>query len=358
MATRLRSRRVLIVGVLCLTLSAAGCKGLSWDSWKTSSLSPKFLKAKKLKDPVGVHLAQAQWMESRGDLTEARESYQFVLSEDPASADAILGIARLDHLAERHDEAEAGFLKALELRPNDPVVQHAVGQYYTARKNWPEAIRHLRNAQLAMPNEESYRFHLAVALAQSGDTTAAMPYFERSVGKAEAHYNIGYILHEQGKTSAAERQFTMALETNPKLAQAQKMLDDIARGRGAAARDSRQYARTHAASPQAGAMAANAPTGSNGGVQHVGFTANGGTTPAVNAAHTVSSSQQGVLPAVGTAAQPAAKPTVARPASNPNEPAPWSASPQYNASAQAPVSTPKPSTELPTWPGAGHSTAK
>ncbi|MCH8278575.1 MAG: tetratricopeptide repeat protein, partial [Proteobacteria bacterium] len=70
------------------------------------------------------------------------------------------------------------------------------------------------------PEETTYRYDLAVVLARSGRITEALPHFSRTVGDAEAHYNIGYILYKQGDLASAERQFQQALLTRPDLAEA------------------------------------------------------------------------------------------------------------------------------------------
>ena len=71
---------------------------------------------------------------------------------------------------------------------DDPKVLDAVGQYYASQSRWDEAIEILTSAMRKAPEETTYRFHLAVALARSGDVDQAMPHFAKTVGDAEAHY--------------------------------------------------------------------------------------------------------------------------------------------------------------------------
>jgi len=178
---------------------------------------------------IRLHQRYGQWQEQLGNLTEARKSYEYVLGESPKSTDAIIGLARIDHLAGRDPQAEQGFLKAIRLKPNDPRVHEAAGEFYASQKRWSKAIAQLNSAMMAAPTEPSYRYQLAVALARSGDLTAAMPHFVQSVGEAEAHYNIGYILFEKGDEAGAEQHFVKALALRPDLTQAQTMLADLRR---------------------------------------------------------------------------------------------------------------------------------
>jgi Tfp pilus assembly protein PilF len=183
----------------------------------------------KLKNPGKLHLAYARWQEQLGNIVEARESYELALGDDPKSIDAVLGLARLDQLNGRTAEAEQRYLKVLKLKPNDPNVLDAVGQFYASQERWNEAIGMLKQAMLIAPQATTYRYDLAVVLARSGRITESLPHFSRTVGDAEAHYNIGYILYEQGDLGSAERQFQQALLARPNLAEAQRMYDVVRR---------------------------------------------------------------------------------------------------------------------------------
>ena len=55
------------------------------------------------------------------------------------------------------------------------------------------------------------------SLASSGDVNRALPLFAQTVGEAEAHYNVGYILYEKGDATGAERQFLAAVLKKPGL---------------------------------------------------------------------------------------------------------------------------------------------
>ena len=176
-----------------------------------------------------LHQRYGEWQEQLGNLTEARKSYEYVLGETPQSVDATIGLARLDHLAGRDQQAEQGLLKAIRLKPNDPRTHEAAGEFYASQQHWTKAIAQLNSAMMAAPTEPSYRYHLAVALARSGDLNAAMPHFVQTVGEAEAHYNIGYILYQQGHFADAEQHFLKAIALRPDLAQAQTMLADLRR---------------------------------------------------------------------------------------------------------------------------------
>jgi tetratricopeptide (TPR) repeat protein len=103
----------------------------------------------------------------------------------------------------------------------------AVGQFFVAEQRWGEAIQLLNTAMLRNPSERLYQYHLAVALAKSGDIKGCLPHFAKSVGDAEAHYNLGYILTDQGRLDEAQQQFRIALSKKPNLQEAQVLLQEI-----------------------------------------------------------------------------------------------------------------------------------
>ncbi len=216
---------ILMLGML----SGCATSSRGWPSFAKRDVDARQARAnrKKLKEPSKLDLAYAKWQEQLGNMTEARERYQRVLHDEPQSIEALLGLARMDQLAGRMPEAEQGFRKALKNSPNNPLVQDALGQFYAAQEKWPQAIDILKQGLQTAPNDDIIRFHLAVATARSGDLVTAKPLFVNSVGEAEAEYNLGLILHDQGKLDLAEQHFVQAVVKKPTLEQAQYWLSEI-----------------------------------------------------------------------------------------------------------------------------------
>ncbi len=221
--------RFTAVTLLMCILTGCATSGSSWPSFANRDDGHRESRRarKGLKDPAKLDLAYAKLQEQFGNMTEARERYQRVLHDEPQSVDALLGLARLDQLAGRMQEAEQGFRKAQKIAPNDPNVMDAIGQFYVAQNKFPQAIDILKQALQTAPADETVRFHLAVAMAKSGDISGARPLFVNAVGEAEADYNIGVILHDQGKLEQAEPFFVQAIVKKPTLDQAQYWLNEI-----------------------------------------------------------------------------------------------------------------------------------
>lgn len=210
--------------------TSSGCKtvrGPDGEKALWSSVSTGTAKAKDLKDPIKIQLAYAAWQEQLGQLGEARHAYQAVLEDDSKSVEAILGIARLDQLAGRDQLADNGMQKAIELKPNDPMVQHAVGQYYASKKQYQNAGDLLSKAMMAEPENTVYRYDYAVVLARAGRSEQAMPHFVKTVGEAEAHFNVAYILYQQGQTERAEQHLAESLRQQPNLKPARELMAEV-----------------------------------------------------------------------------------------------------------------------------------
>jgi len=182
---------------------------------------------RNLKDPAALHLAYGTFQEKMGQTAEARKSYESALRDNPRSVDAILGLARLDQLADNPKDAEAGFQKALRLKPGDAKVLAAFGQFYASQKRWPEAFESLNAAIAAAPRETFYKHELAVVKTASGDVNAGLLLFTQLVGPEKAHYNVAYLLKQAGKTEAAVQQCRVALKINPNFEPAKTMLVQI-----------------------------------------------------------------------------------------------------------------------------------
>lgn len=185
-----------------------------------------------VRHPETVHLAYGRWQEQQKQFPQARESYQRALQYEPRSAEALLGLSRMDRLAGRTSQAEEHLKRADKLRPNDPLVAAGWGEHYAAMGNMSQAVAKYREAISLAPQEAVYKHQLAIALTNAGDLDGGYDVFASIVSPAEAHYNIGYLLQQQGKTSEAEQEFQQALALNPNLTPATTMLTKLQQQRG------------------------------------------------------------------------------------------------------------------------------
>lgn len=217
-----------------------------------------------LKRPTQLHLSYAKLQEQLGNFSEARTSYEKVISREPKSAEAIIGLGRLDALAGRHAQAEERFRHAVEVSQSSPEALYTLGKYMSEQKRYTEAIVELQKAVQAMPKNQHYKYELGLTLARAEQYPQALRTLSEIVSEAEASYNIGYIaLKELHNPGVAEQYFNRSLQLNPELKQARYWLTqlknqpaDIAMVSGTVQEDSSQVVNA-AASRRAGDSEAN-----------------------------------------------------------------------------------------------------
>jgi tetratricopeptide (TPR) repeat protein len=88
------------------------------------------------------------------------------------AADAFLVLGVLDAWAEQPSTALGYFFKALEARPEDPLVLQEMGRALMAQQNWAAAEEHLERALRAGATSEARALRVR-ALLESGDTAEA-----------------------------------------------------------------------------------------------------------------------------------------------------------------------------------------
>jgi Flp pilus assembly protein TadD len=228
------SRRFVFPVALSIVLGTiSGCsttdnKGFSFSRKSRSKADPAYAAARKaLKKPDLAFLAYADWKADIGQIAEARQSYENVLTSNPNNIDALLGLARVEQKAGRLAEAEKRYLQVMQLNPDSARAKHVVGQYYAEQKRSNEAIELLEEAVDVEPSNPSFRYDLGMALVNAGQTNEGLSHIALTVGEAEANYNIGYLLDEMGKSQEALPYLKHAVELKPELKQAQDLLAGI-----------------------------------------------------------------------------------------------------------------------------------
>jgi Flp pilus assembly protein TadD len=221
----IRLRQSLTGLLIAGSVSLSGC-GL-WRGDADNIAIPSQEIPDKLRDPARLSLSYAQLVEQSGRLPEAETHYHKVLELNPASIEAAVGLARVQLAQGRTDEAERAFQKVLKEHPGTASALHGLGRLQASREQWDDAAASLNQAVLAAPEDKTIRYELAVALVQAGDVDAALPHFIRTVGDAEAHYNVGLILHGRGDLPASEQRFRLAIAKKPDLAPAREWLETV-----------------------------------------------------------------------------------------------------------------------------------
>lgn len=180
-------------------------------------LSPEFIAAQKTlkKNPEKTLLAWARYQEDIGEYAEARRKYRELQIAYPDNLEAHLGMARIEMLTGRSKQAEQILTDLVKDHPDSTAVRISIGQMYSQQEKWDEAIRAFEDACEIDRENQDCRYELGVAFARVGNYDQALSQLTFSVGEPAAHYNIGYILHEQGRDADAAEWFQNALSLHP-----------------------------------------------------------------------------------------------------------------------------------------------
>lgn len=173
-------------------------------------------------------LAAAALHWSRGDDPDVRRRLVDMLGDAPADEPLrsrwVLALGFLgDRARDEGDFAEsaAAYRKALELRPNDPRVLHALGQMHNRAGSYAEAVRAIRASLAQDENQPLAWVNLGIALSNDGDTAGAREAFEEALRvnphEALAHFNLGNLHQRAQRHVEAAQAYADAVEADPGL---------------------------------------------------------------------------------------------------------------------------------------------
>ncbi len=179
-------------------------------------LSPEFREAQKIfKNTEQTLLAWARYQEDVGEYAEARRKYRELLIAYPENTEASLGLARIELVTGRAQQAEEILTNLEQQHPDDIIVKLELGRMYSHQEMWPESLTKFEQACEIDPDDQTCRYELGVALARAHRFDSALSHLTFAVGVPAANYNIGYILHEEGNDADAVEWFRNAMQSHP-----------------------------------------------------------------------------------------------------------------------------------------------
>jgi tetratricopeptide (TPR) repeat protein len=173
-------------------------------------------------------LAAAALHWSRGGDPDVRRRLVGMLRDQPADQPLrsrwILALGFLGDRARdagQFTESAAAYRKALELRPNDPRVLHALGRMHSRAGDHAAAAEAIR-ASLAVDQEQPLAWvNLGLALSSDGDDAGARDAFEQALRinphEALAHFNLGNLHQRAGRHAEAAEAYADAVAADPGL---------------------------------------------------------------------------------------------------------------------------------------------
>lgn len=180
-------------------------------------VSPTFKMAKREldKSATSTIMKFARWREDMSDFEEAKKQYMDVLADNPDHLGARLGVARVEYSTGHKQEAEKILVATTKKFPNAANAWVELGRVYSSQEKWEQAVASFRSAVKTDSSDRLANYELGVALARSGELEDAHRYLAVAGGDSAAYYNVGYILHEAGRSQDAADWTRKALASKP-----------------------------------------------------------------------------------------------------------------------------------------------
>ena len=184
---------------------------------------------------VELALALANQYFSKGDMTQAFESYEAALSLKPNCVDCLRQLAKIAEQQKDPEKALGYLIKAKRQQPDDPEILFEFGKACLQLDLFEDAVPALEKASRSQPDNDSYAYVLASAHVSKKEYGAAGKIFERLLQKHPRdpilNYTMGSLLFLEVKFEEAEPYLRKSVELNPDQSAGYYYLGLIAEGK-------------------------------------------------------------------------------------------------------------------------------
>jgi Flp pilus assembly protein TadD len=257
-----RNKKLLLTALaVALPLAPSGCTtqatappafGSTNKSWTSSfssamkgtaaALTPKpeappdpiALSTKSKKKTPDLYVAMGLAQERAGKTADAERMYKKALEIAPNDAAALLAYGHLLDRRGQLAEATKHYKTCCKKHPDNAAAFNDLGLCLHRQGQLSESATALREAVRLQPERKLYTNNLATVLVEQGRRDEAFSILAAAHGTAAAHYNVGYLLQQQGDKRSALEQFQMAANTDPSMSAAQEWIAKLSSSSGGA----------------------------------------------------------------------------------------------------------------------------
>ena len=195
-------------------------------------------------DQDDVRLQFADFLRLRGQSQESAAEYQKLLARQPDQAHLYLRLGRAEAAANRLEQAEAAYLRALELGSQS--AHYLLGQLYEAQGQPERAEQAYQQLLAQQPDHLAGLCHLADLLLKRGDEDTAKGHLLAALtldpNNAHALRSMGTLEANQGQYRQALQRFERILQHHPRDLQARRSLSHLLLKMGQRERADAEYA--------------------------------------------------------------------------------------------------------------------
>ena len=214
---------------------ASSIRGVSDSVASALTIEPKTIAAV---DPLSLsgdtpaagsdlHIQAARVYEAQNNVGQALSHYESALLSSPDDADILSAIARLYDRNGDWVQAESYYLRATDADPERPGIYNDLALCYARQSKVDEAVATLGFAVQQDPGNPRFHNNLAAILIEAGRFEEAYQQLASVHPEAVARYNAGFLMSKKGLVEPATNQLQLALQADPSLTAAQKVLDSL-----------------------------------------------------------------------------------------------------------------------------------
>jgi tetratricopeptide (TPR) repeat protein len=169
-------------------------------------------------------LGTAADAEKQGDLTEARTTYERLISQYPDRYEAYHRLAVVADRQRRYQEAQSLYTQAIRRNNRDPDLFNDLGYCFYLQGKMDKAESAILKAVAMRPAEPRYRNNLGLVYGQQRRYEEALAQYRRAGGEGDAYYNLAFIKASQEDFEGAKDCFRHALAADPTHEKARRAL--------------------------------------------------------------------------------------------------------------------------------------
>jgi protein O-mannosyl-transferase len=210
-----------VIATLLIAIPLAALFGLATLTWRQIGIwhdSERLWNHALAVSPSSMaHFHVGRFAAQRGDLAEAekhlRRAVEINPQNDVIQSNLALALARKGNLV----EATAHFHRALEINPADPATLNNMGITLAQQGKLDEAIQHFQRSLEIKPNDASGHTNLANVLLSQGDADRAVKHLRRAIeiDPADNQSSFAMVLAKRGDLAGAAKHLRRVVELKP-----------------------------------------------------------------------------------------------------------------------------------------------
>jgi hypothetical protein len=157
-------------------------------------------------------------------------NYKQALDIDPKCEPALIGMGRVYKKQGEMEKALAAFDRAVKLNANSAAAWYEMGMCWGAQQKWDEQITCLAKAAKLEDANPFYTKQLGLSLARAGRFADGYPLLLKTMGPAQANYNLALMSLHIKRRDLCEGYLTAALAVDPEMAAAKELLAHLRTG--------------------------------------------------------------------------------------------------------------------------------